>query len=342
MTTARVLLVEDHVETRRVLRAALETIPVALDIVDVPSGEEALLEIGRRPVDLMIVDIRLPGMNGFDLVERARRRNPALNYILITGVADEAIRRRVEQSAGGAHFFKPIPMEAFLQAVGRLLPGEVTGLSSEGKSGEALLSAVEARPVKIVQGLRQRLGASAAWLLDGQGHLLAAERDPAWSDELPEALRLWLIALAKEAPSEEPLLLLLAERRMLACLGKRYSVVWGFLPQVWERLPLGTISRMTQEVGQVLICEEVAPPRPVVEQDNPTSPENEGVQNSEATLNGLEALLNRIETVAEEKSEADAFWEAALHAYLSESRDETTWPAAEEEDGAAGLASAQD
>ena len=57
-------------------------------MVDVPSGEEALLVASRRPVDLLIADVRLPGISGLELMARVHKRNPELKTILITGLTD--------------------------------------------------------------------------------------------------------------------------------------------------------------------------------------------------------------------------------------------------------------
>ncbi|MFO3797428.1 MAG: response regulator, partial [Anaerolineales bacterium] len=65
------LLVDDHREVTRLLRSTLDTLGHDLRIVEAPSGEEALLEISRRKVDLLVVDYRLPGINGVELVEKA-------------------------------------------------------------------------------------------------------------------------------------------------------------------------------------------------------------------------------------------------------------------------------
>ena len=60
MTAKRILLVDDQRDVTRMLRASLETLGHHFTIVDVPSGEEALLEIKRGGVDLLITDVRLP------------------------------------------------------------------------------------------------------------------------------------------------------------------------------------------------------------------------------------------------------------------------------------------
>jgi CheY-like chemotaxis protein len=56
MSTPCILLVDDQRDIVRLLHATLQTLGHQLDIVDAPSGEEALLEASRRKVDLLVAD----------------------------------------------------------------------------------------------------------------------------------------------------------------------------------------------------------------------------------------------------------------------------------------------
>ena len=48
-------------------------------------GEEALSKLASGPVDLLVVDYKMPGINGFEVVRRARSLHPKLRVVLITG-----------------------------------------------------------------------------------------------------------------------------------------------------------------------------------------------------------------------------------------------------------------
>ncbi len=72
MGKQRILIVEDQRDVRRLLRAGLETLELDLEIIDVPSGEEALLLSTRQPFDVLVADVRLPGISGLELKKRAQ------------------------------------------------------------------------------------------------------------------------------------------------------------------------------------------------------------------------------------------------------------------------------
>jgi CheY-like chemotaxis protein len=121
MAAKRVLIVDDQHDIRRVLAAGIRTLAEDIDVIDMPSGEEAMLDAARRPVDLLISDVRLPGISGFELIARIRKRSPELKVILITGIEDQKIRMQVANAEVSAFFYKPIHMADFLDAAERCL-----------------------------------------------------------------------------------------------------------------------------------------------------------------------------------------------------------------------------
>ena len=121
MDRYRVLIVDDHHDVRRMLHAWVKTLGPQYEILAMPSGEEAILDAFRQPVDLLIADFRLPGITGLELMAKIKRRYPDLKVILITGITDPKIRRQVAEAGADAFFIKPVEMPDFLDAVERLL-----------------------------------------------------------------------------------------------------------------------------------------------------------------------------------------------------------------------------
>ncbi len=119
----RVLVVEDNHEVRRMVTASLKTLSAEVDVLDVPSAEEALVISASLPLDLVVLDFRLPGMTGLDMVGRLRKRRPDAKIILVTGVEDTAIRQQIAQAQAEAFFFKPIEVDKFLEAARNCLWG---------------------------------------------------------------------------------------------------------------------------------------------------------------------------------------------------------------------------
>ncbi|HWR64666.1 MAG TPA: response regulator [Bellilinea sp.] len=172
MSVKRVLIVDDAYELGRMLRAAVETLGAGLDVNLVPSAEEALLEHARQPLDLLVVDIRLPGMSGLDLTRRLRERGSTMKILLITGMPDKDIPAKA--TAVGADRFMPKP---FLMSEFLAVTGELLGLQPPALEQPHTQPAVDVPPVTdlpgVLQGLRKSLGAALVLLADDRGKVVA-------------------------------------------------------------------------------------------------------------------------------------------------------------------------
>jgi DNA-binding response OmpR family regulator len=141
MAANRVLVVDDNHEVRRMITASIKTLGAEIDVLDVPSAEEALFISSSQPLDLVVIDIRLPGMSGLEMVDRLRKRRPEAKIILVTGVEDVVTRQQISEAGADAFFFKPIEITTFLAAVKR-------GLSSAtGASGPPSISKDQAASI---------------------------------------------------------------------------------------------------------------------------------------------------------------------------------------------------
>ncbi len=136
MAAYRVLVVDDNHEIRRMVTASIKSLSAEIDVLDVPSAEEALFISASLPLDLVVLDFRLPGMTGLEMVPRLRRRIPGTKIILVTGVEEANVRQQVTQAGVDAYFFKPIEIGIFLDAVKRCLWSEQGGVAPVG--GESM------------------------------------------------------------------------------------------------------------------------------------------------------------------------------------------------------------
>jgi CheY-like chemotaxis protein len=174
MAEYHIVIVDDQADVRRLLRAGLETLKHNFQIEDVPSGEEALLVIANRPIDLLIIDVNLPGISGLELMERARQRNPTMKRILVTGMTDPEIRRQVAEGKADAYFIKPIEMLDFFQAVERCLGTSTTDFNEpQSPKIETPVEDLEARLARLTRELE----AQSLLLLDDGGRVMQQAGD---------------------------------------------------------------------------------------------------------------------------------------------------------------------
>jgi two-component system response regulator (stage 0 sporulation protein F) len=169
-----VLLVDDQRDIVRLLHSSLQTLGHELDIVDAPSGEEALLEASLRRIDLLVADYLLPGISGVELMRKIRARNPSLKVIFITGLTERKARNEMLNAGAVAMFDKPIPLADFLDAVERSL-----GLVRTIFPLESTREAEEHRQTlsELLSGFRQNIRADAVFLISDRGRVLARAGD---------------------------------------------------------------------------------------------------------------------------------------------------------------------
>ena len=174
MSTPCILLVDDQKDIVRLLHSTLQTLGHQLDIVDAPSGEEALLEASRRKVDLLVADYLLPGISGVELMRKVKARTPELKVIFITGMTERKARNEMLGAGAVAVFDKPIPLADFLDAVERSL-----GLVQTIFPPESGTDAEERRQTlsELLGGFRQKLKADAVFLISDRARVVARAGD---------------------------------------------------------------------------------------------------------------------------------------------------------------------
>lgn len=203
---ATILLVDDHPSNRQLLKAMLGR--SGFQLLEAADGVEALAVLATEPVDLLISDILMPHMDGYQLVfaMRANPRLPQPPVIFITADYLEKEARALADACGVAHFMtKPINLPVLLDTVDELLgrPAERPDCPSETRllrdyarllanKLHRQLGALNQLNVQLEQRVEERtrqLNMAVA----------ALEREVARRQSAEEALRLSNIRLTEEA-----------------------------------------------------------------------------------------------------------------------------------------------
>ena len=91
MSDQRVLIVDDEQRTLMFMRESLVVAGLNAEFVCVSSVEDALQVLGQQPFDVVILDVRLFGMNGLQLLEHLREMYPDARVILVSAYQDANI-----------------------------------------------------------------------------------------------------------------------------------------------------------------------------------------------------------------------------------------------------------
>ncbi|WP_299025760.1 response regulator [uncultured Thermanaerothrix sp.] len=333
MAVRRVLIVEDTLELGRMLRSALLTLDPALDIQVVPSAEEALLEVSRQQADLLIADIRLPGMSGLDLVNKLHQRFPHTPCILITALTEEGLAQRAQEVGAVRFLRKPLSMSTFLDAV-----AEVLGMPSSAPPPAGIGAEEEVAGPRLsmrLGRLRQTLNARAVYLLDDRGHIVAQAGDwlPSYfeSEWIPPLMAVLsagikVARLLRPGPPQGVMAFKGAEVDLtFAPVGVFGLVLVTPAVESAVRLPLAfeAVFQAAQEVAQILdemgvpyLTVTTAPPPPEPPLTLPPGVETEVIPQEVLPIEApeLEPLMESLQQppLPSDPQAIDAFWEAAV------------------------------
>lgn len=344
MSSYHILIVDDQKDIRRVLVSGLQTLGQKLDVIEVPSAEEAMLLAPRRTFDLIVTDVRLPGISGLDLVRRLRAFNPNLKLILITGLSDHQTRKQVEEAGTFAFFYKPIEMGDFLDAVERALGLVETSFApaplvvEPPKKQEA--PAVEAKkppevppPLAPLATLKDQLSVLAVLCLEESGQVISQAGDFSEIGAQSVVLRA-LISVAQanhklsqsmSRPVPDYLLVLdgIGYHLCLAPVGLRHLLVLvGNQPfQNNVALAGGLVKAAAKDLLPLLTkpepekVEPITVPAPAQEVVPPFEPDAEllvaleQVQVTENDLKAIDELFAKKDTVKVKVKNLDDFWD---------------------------------
>jgi DNA-binding NtrC family response regulator len=112
---ARIIIIDDDESIRQVLKTILEEEGYVVDTAD--TGKEAVLKTNEKAYNLALIDIRLPDIEGIDLILKIKDTTPRMRKIIVTGYptiqnAMEAVNRQAD-----AFILKPFDVERVLQTI---------------------------------------------------------------------------------------------------------------------------------------------------------------------------------------------------------------------------------
>jgi DNA-binding NarL/FixJ family response regulator len=123
MAPVRTLIVDDHPGARFLIRAIVADAGVDVEVVGEADGaEKALAQLEELAPDVVVVDARLPRVDGFAAAPLLRARRPEVAVVMCSALVDDSVRRRAREAGAAAVVSKDRMAElpgAVLRAAGR-------------------------------------------------------------------------------------------------------------------------------------------------------------------------------------------------------------------------------
>lgn len=105
----RLMIVDDEIDVREYLKNFFRRRKI--DVVTAESGEEALELIKDKAPDLMLLDVRMGGIDGVETLRRMRQSGCGVNVIMVTGVEDKQLLDSLKELNVAACVHKPLILE---------------------------------------------------------------------------------------------------------------------------------------------------------------------------------------------------------------------------------------
>ena len=339
----KILLVEDNREMLELITYFLTLRDSRVDVTGAMSAEEGMLEL--KNIDLLVVDLRLPGMSGIDLVKHARRRAPDLPAIIMSGMEREFVADQLEG----------VEIDAYVQKPYR--PDEVTGMILKSLWGDDIpepnvASLTQPRSdiyhapltgdtVSRLERLQQQTNAHQVilWALDGTMLYLFDEAQRRDADKLGRSAiasitgGLEMLVRSGSAPTRlmtvldgDPYEIVLAHVKgqwdyCLAIIvdgekrGTKLSTVWGAMQRAVADLSVRLVNDPPVEL-EITAEEDALVPLEIPTPPPPSAPMEEEVEIEPDPIASDEDLEKLIDDFADDEEmsdeELDDFWNTGL------------------------------
>lgn len=151
---ARLAIVDDHAKFRKVLREVIELMPEVTVAWESDDGLAALGRITTDPVDLVVIDLSLPGINGIELIRRIGERWPAVTTLVVTGHTEQTYVDDAFTAGALAYVLKGRPAELRAGIAAALDGRRYTSPRIQASDARRCTTAPPSRPSSTSSGRR--------------------------------------------------------------------------------------------------------------------------------------------------------------------------------------------
>ncbi|MDI7276059.1 MAG: response regulator transcription factor [Anaerolineae bacterium] len=117
MEAIRILLVDDHHIVRQGIRSLLETEPDLRVVGEAANAREALALVDEAPPDVVVLDVRLPDMDGAEVCRRIAARHPQLPTLILTAFSDDATVLGCVRAGARGYLLKDTDLPELVRAI---------------------------------------------------------------------------------------------------------------------------------------------------------------------------------------------------------------------------------
>ena len=179
------LIVDDHEVVREGLRLSLSRAPHIRVVGEAADGTAAIELVGRRKPNVVIMDVRMPGLDGLDATKALMERDPETAVLIFTAYSERSLLARGLESGAKGYILKEAPHETLVRAIEKVAGGDsfidpaLMPAFLSGKDREDMLTAREREILQLLADgmsnadVAQRLFISQETVKSHVRHILA-------------------------------------------------------------------------------------------------------------------------------------------------------------------------
>ncbi len=201
----KILLLDDDLDVLTLYQEVLSKLPSRPDVRVASSGARALTMLDAEPFRLVICDLKMPTMDGLQVLSIVRRRYPELRTVVMTGLQDEEFRSRAYALGVDLFWLKPDTqqnMQMFMECLESLL-GRDTGPGFRGVQSKSLMDIIQMECLSQSSTLlRVTRGSLVGKIWIQGGELTDAETDGARGEPAFGKILAWKTGTFETLPAE--------------------------------------------------------------------------------------------------------------------------------------------
>lgn len=120
----KVLIVDDHALVRMGLRRLLDDLPDMTVVAEAENGEIALNLVKEHEPDVVLLDMKMPGIDGWEVTRRLTKSNPQVKVIAVTAMSTESLPGRILQLGAMGYLTKESGPDEMAAAIRKVVQGE--------------------------------------------------------------------------------------------------------------------------------------------------------------------------------------------------------------------------
>jgi two-component system invasion response regulator UvrY len=120
----KILIADDHAIVREGLKQILSESPDLVVVAEASTGQEVLEKIGKNDLDLVVLDIAMPGRGGLDILKEIKSQRPRLSVLMLSMYPEEQYAVRVLKSGASGYLTKESAPAELVRAIRQISQGK--------------------------------------------------------------------------------------------------------------------------------------------------------------------------------------------------------------------------